>query len=441
MNRTMNGEIDANELRETIGPMPPCDAIGIGALGGRGRRTRTWQGPTRPVAAPPVRRERIAYLDNLKVALVAGIIAGHSAFGYAPANLGAWPYQDVREVSLARASQVILAIPVAPAGLFAMGLFFLISGVVTPESVARKRPGRFARDRVVRLGVPLAIWMLGIWPALLLVRDRWGGNNPFATFWFEFLHRTPLFEPGPMWFVGVLLIYSLGYAAWRQWRTHHASRFGTPSRPGAERTHLLEVRTLVMVATGISLATILVRPVFPLGSGQIGNLELWQWPAYLGLFGLGIVAVQRGGLDPVPDCIRRRCGQVVLLSLLAFGLVFAAISLAGYSTNIKERGLHLAPTVFAAIEGPITVGMCVWLLAFAQRHLNRPPGARGRALARSAFAAFVLQGPIIIALQFALRRLGVPAEVKALTVAGAAVTGSFALAWLLVSRTPVGRIL
>jgi peptidoglycan/LPS O-acetylase OafA/YrhL len=131
----------------------------------------------------------------------------------------------------------------------------------------------------------------------------------------------------------------------------------------------------------------------------------------------------------------------VLLALLAFGLLFVAMSLAGYSTNIKERGLHLAPTVFAAIEGPINVGMCVWLLAFAQRHLNRPPGARGRALARSAFAAFVLQGPIIIALQFALRRLGVPAEVKALTVACAAVTGSFALAWLLVSRTPVGRIL
>jgi hypothetical protein len=35
----------------------------------------------------------------------------------------------------------------------------------------------------------------------------------------------------------------------------------------------------------------------------------------------------------------------------------------------------------------------------------------------------------------------VPAEVKALAVARAAVTGSFALAWLLVSRTPVGRIL
>ncbi len=89
----------------------------------------------------------------------------------------------------------------------------------------------------------------------------------------------------------------------------------------------------------------------------------------------------------------------------------------------------------------MVVGMSVWLLAFSQQHLSRPPSALRRALARSAFAAFVIQGPIILGLQVALRRLGVPAEVKALIVAGGAVTASFSLAWLLVSRTPVGRVL
>jgi hypothetical protein len=232
--------------------------------------------------------------------------------------------------------------------------------------------------------------MLGIWPTLLLVGDRWGGNNPFATFWFEFLHRTPLFEPGPMWFIGVLLIYSLGYAAWRKWRLHHASPLATHARSDADRRAPLQGRTLVLLAAGISLATILIRPAFPFDSKQIGQLKLGQWPTYLGMFGLGIVAVQRGGLDPVPDRIRRRCGQAVLLSFLALGLWFGAIWLAGYSTSLSERGLHWAPTVLGALEGPIAVGMCVWLLGLAQRHLSRPPGARGRALARSAFAAYVL---------------------------------------------------
>ena len=323
--------------------------------------------------------------------------------------------------------------------MFAMGLFFLISGMVTPGSVARKGPRRFARDRIVRLGIPLAIWTLGIWTALLFAVHRAAGQHP--SFWDWLLHRHPFLEPGPMWFVEVLLIYSLGYAAWRRWRTHHPPPFATDSHPVATGRAPLQGRTLVVLAAGISLATILVRPVFPALSEQVGQLKLWQWPQYLGMFGLGIVAVQRGWLDPVPERIWRRCGQAVLVALAAVVLVFAATALAGYNTNVFERRLHWAPTLLAAIEGPMVVGACVWLLGAAQRHLSRPPGVRGRALARSAFAAFILQGPIIIGVEIALRPVGVPAEVKALAVACAAVTGSFAVAWVLVSRTPVGRIL
>jgi surface polysaccharide O-acyltransferase-like enzyme len=377
-------------------------------------------------------------LDNLKVLLVATIIAGHSALGYSGFK-GAWPYQSVQEVHLGAVSQAILAIPVLPAVLFAMGLFFLISGLVTPGSVARKGPGRFARDRIVRLGIPLAVWTLGIWTALLFARDRAGGTP--MSFWDEVVHRHPFLEPGPMWFVEVLLIYSLGYAAWRQWRQRHASAFSTHARSTADGRTPMPARTLVLLAAGISLTTILVRPAFPFLSEQVLQIKLWQWPQYLGMFGLGIIAVQRGWLDPVPPRIRRRCGQAVLVSLVALGLLFAASALASYNTNVFGRRLHWAPTLLAALEGPLAVGTCVWLLGFAQQHLNRPPGAPGRALARSAFAAFVVQGPIIIGLQIALRPLGAPAEIKALAVACAAVAGSFSLAWVLVSRTPVSRIL
>jgi surface polysaccharide O-acyltransferase-like enzyme len=394
--------------------------------------------PRRSPPTLPVRRDRIAYLDNLKVVLVAVIIAGHSVFGYSGFK-GAWPYQNVQEVRLGAVSQALVVVPTLPALLFAMGLFFLISGLVTPGSVAHKGPGRFARDRLVRLGIPLAIWTVGIWTALLFAAHRAAGQHP--SFWSDLLHRHPFLEPGPMWFVEVLLIYSLGYAAWRQWRLQHASPFATHARPSGDGRAALQGRTLVLLAAGISLATMLVRPAFPFLSEQVGQLKLWQWPQYLGMFGLGIVAVQRGWFDPVPARIRRRCGQAVLLSLVALGLLFAATALAGYNTNVFGRRMNWAPTLLAALEGPLAVGTCVWLLGFAQQHLDRRPGARGRALARSAFAAFVVQGPVIITLQIALRPLGVPAEVKALIVACGAVAGSFALAWVLVSRTPVGRIL
>jgi hypothetical protein len=243
-----------------------------------------------------------------------------------------------------------------------------------------------------------------------------------------------------MWFVEVLLIYSLGYAGWRQWRLGHPSP-RAPSRAAAYRRVPRLGPALVLFAAGISLVTMLVRPAFPFLSEQVGQLKLWQWPQYLGMFGLGIVAAQRRWLDPVPALVRRRCGQAVLMSLVALALLFAAVALAGFNTNVFGRRLDWPPTLLAALEGPLAVGMCVWLLGFAQQHLNRPPGPRRRAAARSAFAAFVLQGPIIIGLQLGLRSLSAPAEVKVLIVASGAVVCSFALAWLLVSRTPAGRIL
>ena len=106
-----------------------------------------------------------------------------------------------------------------------------------------------------------------------------------------------------------------------------------------------------------------------------------------------------------------------------------------------ERGWHWPALALAAIEGPLAVGTSVWLLALAQRHLNRTPGARTRLLARSAYAAFLLQGVVLIGLMIALRPVGVPAEIKALAVAGLGVAGSFALGAALVTRTPLGRIL
>lgn len=414
-------------------------AIHRGAVARRPRGSRAHPASARrPDTTPSVRRERVAYLDNLKVVLVAAIIAAHSLLGYSGFS-GAWPYQSVREVRLGAVSQALVAIPVMPAVLFAMGLFFLMSGLVTPGSVARKGPRRFARNRLVRLGVPLAVWTLVVWPSAKWMAYLAAGEP--RSFWWRFMHSKPFLDPGPMWFVEVLLIYSLGYAAWRQWRRHHANPFAPRARPAADGGPPRQGRTLVLLAVGISLATVLVRPAFPFVSAQIGQVKLWQWPQYLGMFGLGIVVAQRGWLYPVPARIRRRCGQAVLLSLVALGLGFAATALAGYNTNVFGRRLHWAPTLLAALEGPLVVGTCVWLLGFAQQHLNRPPGARGRALARSAFAAFVLQGLVIICLEIALRPLGVPAEVKATIVAYGAVAGSFLLAWLLVSRTPIGRIL
>jgi len=98
--------------------------------------------------------------------------------------------------------------------------------------------------------------------------------------------------------------------------------------------------------------------------------------------------------------------------------------------------------VFAALETALTVFGPVWLLAVAQRRLNRRLRWAGPAASRSAYGAFILQSVVLIGLAMAMRPLPLPAEVKAVLLATAGLAGSFGFAWLLISRVPgVARIL
>jgi hypothetical protein len=98
------------------------------------------------------------------------------------------------------------------------------------------------------------------------------------------------------------------------------------------------------------------------------------------------------------------------------------------------------PRALAAIGGAMSVAASIWVLAFVQRRWDQA-GRTAREMARSAYAAFMLQGIPLILFALALRAFEVPLEVKALVVAVGGIAGSFGLGSLVVSRTRLGRIL
>jgi hypothetical protein len=382
--------------------------------------------------------QRQRYLDNLKVLLIALIIVGHAIVSYA--DLDWWSYGEVREVTLAPVTEVVLLVVAGPFAILMIPVLFLIAGLLTQPSLHRKGAPVYARDRLLRLGVPFAAFVLVLQPSAMYVMER-NLAGYTGSFWASLLGEEQILDTGPLWFVGVLMIFSLGYAGFA-WVGRRPIRAGL-SGAGRPRRVEIRLRHLFLLMAAVTVATFLVRLGFPFDSeNKYLDLNLYQWPACLAMFTLGIVASGRGWLTAIPDRLRRQAGAATLAALITFGLYTAFSTIAGIGEETWGGGWNWFAFVFAALESALTVFGPVWLLAVAQRRMNPPLRRAGPAASRSAYGAFILQSVVLIGLAMAMRPLPLPAEIKAVLLATAGLAGSFGIAWLLISRLPgVARII
>jgi hypothetical protein len=375
------------------------------------------------------RVKRLPQIDNLKSVMVAWIIVGHAFLGYSA--VGGWPYDEVNEVTLGSRSELTLAILVGPSALFVVGTFFFLAGMFAPSAVARKGPGRFAGDRVLRLGVPWLGFMLLVWPVFMWLAYRAAGHR--VSYWWAFTHRQPLLDSGPLWFAEILLYFSLAYAAW-WWIAAKTGR-----QPGPANAPLSGGQ-LVAVAGGVALASFAVRLWFPAKSTQVLDLHLWEWPQSLAMFGLGVAAAGRGWAAEVPDRLYRRCGFTVAATLATVPMIAFGVGVSNVAQGAAPfvGGWHWQAMVLASVEASLVVAGSVWVLGTAQRRLLWS-GRLSAACSRAAFAAFVLQAPVLLTVAIAARPLALTAEAKAVLVGGVAVLVSFWLGWLIIERVRPGR--
>jgi glucans biosynthesis protein C len=93
---------------------------------------------------------RLFYIDNLRIFLISLVVLLHFNITYgAP---GSWYYNESEAGFPAIIVQAMFNITNQS---FFMGMFFMISAYFTAASIQRKSIGRFLKDRLVRLGIPL----------------------------------------------------------------------------------------------------------------------------------------------------------------------------------------------------------------------------------------------------------------------------------------------
>ncbi|MFI8526604.1 acyltransferase family protein [Promicromonospora sukumoe] len=378
---------------------------------------------------------RLGYVDNLRILLTVLVLAHHSALTY-----GALPMWYWAEPSESLSGLALMAFVVANQ-LWFMGFFFLLSGLFVPGSVDRKGPGAFARDRIVRLGIPLVVFWLVARPVLSLPTwpARQAQGESFLTFWFT------AGDPGPMWFVEVLLVVSLGYAAFRALRARSAARRGVLSGaaglPGAADGVVPEAaarpvtfRMIAGLVAVLTLVTFVWRLAVPLGTywTGVGLPTPAYLPQYVLLFVVGLLAARRGWLTTLTV----RQGRVALIvAIVGVGPALGASALA----SAPDAGV-LALVAQSLVENVVAVGAALGLLVlFRERFSGQPAWARFAA--QHSFAVYVIHPLVLVGLAVLLSPLVAPAGLKFLVLLALSVPLCWGAACLLRRVPGVARVL
>ncbi len=333
---------------------------------------------------------RLFFLDHLRAALVILVVLHHVAIVYGE-GVSFWYVDPPKGESL---GGFILVLFVFFNQAWFMGALFLLAGYFTPGSYDRKGPGSYLKGRLIRLGIPLILWIFVLNPisniGLYLGPVYWI-SDPLT--WQGLWQMYPEFIGlGVAWFLALLLIFSFGYAAWRWLTRNRPSSAADESSPPT----YLGIGIFIL---GLALATYLVRIIIPIGREVLDFPTIAYLPQYLSLFVVGTVAYRRDWFRTIPD----RMGKVGFVIAVVATLVLFPIPILGMlGGSMRFLGNGSWPSaVYALWDSAFAVGMCLASITFFRRFFNEK-SRLGSFLAQQSYAVYVIHSPIIVFLAYIL---------------------------------------
>jgi len=375
----------------------------------------------------PIHESRLLYIDNLRILLICLVITTHCSITYG--GPGAWYFHDPENGA---ETPFILTMIDSLNQSFFMGFFVFVSAYFVAGSLWRKGRSRFARDRLVRLGIPLIVWLLFINPLLILIVKTGTGTLPMS--WVALLD--PINGPalGPMWFVFFLLVATFAYLFW--------TMVYRPDQPVDQKPHPFPgFVSIALLGLLLGLVSAVVRIFLPIGYTWLFNLQPPFFPQYIAAFIIGIYAAQNNWLDTIPDHVGKTCTIAALLLVAAqLVLLYLFTSPASGLTPFVGGGLHVPAVLYAFWEQMTGVMIITALLSVFSRRFNHQ-GTVARAMAGDSFTAYIIHPVILILLAMALAGLVLPQVAKFAIVLPLAIFLTFALAHLIRAVPGVKRVL
>ena len=343
-------------------------------------------------------KERLYFIDNVRVWIIMLVVAHHAGQAFGPTG-GAWFVFNVEQVRMLGSFFYVNA-------SFFMGLLFLISGYFSASSYDRKGAGRFLKDRLRRIGIPLLFFALVV--NLPLSYSAAGTQLTFL----QYVIRPHIWEwrflYAHLWFLGQLLVFAFGYAIIRLiFSRDLLKRAGKAPVPG--HWGIL----IYIIALGI--VSLFVRHWFPQDRWVV-LLVPWEpahVPQYLSLYVLGIFAFRHDWFRRFPD----RTGMIWLwIGIAAAGSVYAisALRLAGLLPSVSVTstgGKVLFALIWNIREALIAAGLSAGLLTWFRKRFNSQ-GKLMAAMSADSYFVYVIHLYLVITLQNIVIGFTMPAFIK-----------------------------
>jgi peptidoglycan/LPS O-acetylase OafA/YrhL len=351
---------------------------------------------------------RDLYIDRLRSIMTALVLLHHTAITYGAS--GGWFYYE--QHPSAKPSSLLLTMFVATNQAYFMGFFFLLAGYFTPASLERKGYARFLGDRFLRLGLPLLAFFFILGPFTAAMAAAGEGKHFWATF--PYLWNHAIIINGPLWFTQALLMFCLGYCAWR-------AVFGAPIASAVRRSSPVPSYWKWLVA-----AVIVIRQFVPAGKNVIG-LQLGYFAPHIFLFAVGIAAWR---YDWLRQLAWKQVRPWVITLIAAWPVmplsILVAMRVFGPGKANFSGGLTWPAVSYAFWDPFVASGLIGGWLLFARAKLNRPSRFWSW-LNRRAYAVYIIHPVVLVGISLLLHRWIAPALMK-FVVTGTLTCGA---AWLL----------
>lgn len=381
-------------------------------------------------------KNRIYFLDNLKVFLTLLVIIHHVGQAYGPTG-GFWQYKS----SLNENIPWLGAFFGVNAGFF-MGLFFMISGYFLPASYDRKGGKAFLKDKLLRFGVPILVVFLIIEPLeMYFYYSLYSGNKTIdflkyyiniyfgiggKPFWFKETVGWPEMNFGHLWFLEHLLIYSLVYCFIRKMFIKEELK---------KDTDTFGYLHILLISSVIALVSAITRIWYPIDKwiAIFGFMqsEVAHLPQYIILFIIGIISFRKNWF--------LKCNKKIGYTALTSGIVMAIIV---YLNRLFTESIrNMLFSNWDVYESFMAVFICFGLIVFFREKINNTSFIASL-LAETSYAAYIVHFPIVLAIQYSLDKVVICGAIgKFIVVSVLSIIITYTVSYLIRKIPCVNRII